>query len=151
DREGTQASSFFVYMRDLLSHFRSQYDYVLIDTRGGFDYTSAAPGALADAYVVVLEADEISVAQVFGLKSGVEDVAEKNGVEPSLGGFIVNKATFAGDSGESAVFANSLTSLYGGSYFGTIPLDAEAVRAYQVRDLPIVLRPDSDFAFNSFS
>ena len=142
------ALQYYEYLKTLLAYFRKQYDYILIDTRGGYDFTSAAPAILSDGYVVVLEADQISVQQVFGLKVGIEEWAQRHGAEASLTGFVVNKATYSGDN---RLFTDSLINLYGGSHYGTIPLDVEAVRAYQVREIPTELRPDSEFAFHSYA
>jgi cellulose biosynthesis protein BcsQ len=140
-------SNYFKCLDDLLKHFRTNYDYILVDTRGGYDFTSAAPALLCDEYVVVLEADQISVAQVYGLKEGIESWGRRYEVRPALSGFIINKATF---TLETRSFPDTLFNLYGGAHFGTIPLDSEAVRAYQIRDIPTDSRPDSDFAFHSY-
>src|SRR5262249_12586472 len=135
------------FMRNLCDRFRKEYDYTIIDTRGGYDSTSAVPALLADGYVVVLEADQISVEQVHGLKKNIEEWGVQHQALPALIGFIVKKATF---SVEEKSFPESLVSLYGGAHFGTIPLDREAVRAYQQRQIPTKLTPDCDFAYYSF-
>jgi cellulose biosynthesis protein BcsQ/outer membrane protein OmpA-like peptidoglycan-associated protein len=143
----TSSEEYFHFLKRVLDRFRLEYDYIIIDTRGGYDFTSAAPALLADGYVVVLEADQISVLQVFGLKARIEELGERYEIRPALSGFIVNKAAF---SLEDRSFSDTLIQLYGGAHFGTIPLDIEAVRAYQVRRIPLDMRPDSDFAQHAF-
>jgi cellulose biosynthesis protein BcsQ len=145
--EESSGSRYFRCLEDLIDRFRRSYDYILIDTRGGYDFTSAAPAMLADGYAIVLEADQISVAQVFGLKAGIEDWGRRYDVRPALSGFFINKATF---TLETRSFPDTLVNLYGGAHFGTIPLDYEAVRAYQIRDIPMDIRPDSDYSYHGY-
>jgi MinD-like ATPase involved in chromosome partitioning or flagellar assembly len=140
------AREYFEYLKDVIAHFRQSYDYILIDTRGGYDFTSAAPALLSDEYVVVLEADQVSVNQVYGLKKRIEQWSEPYLMRPALGGFIVNKAALSVDY---KPFGDALINIYGGVHYGTIPLDYEAVRAYQSRDIPMDSRPDCDFAYFS--
>ena len=144
----TSAAGYFGFLQPLLERFRKEYEYIFIDTRGGYDFTSAAPALLADGYVIVLEADQISVQQVFGLKGRIEELGERHSIRPALSGFVVNKAIHSIDDRS---FPDTLVNLYGGAYFGSIPLDREAVRAYQARQIPTDVRPDSDFAYHSYN
>lgn len=59
----------------LLSHFREEYDYIIIDTRGGYDFTSAVPALLSDTYVIVLEPDRVSLEQIQGFEKATVEFA----------------------------------------------------------------------------
>src|SRR5262249_27549662 len=61
--------------RELCDVFRQQYDYVIIDSRGGYDFSSAIPSVIADRYVIVLEADKVSVDQVQGFQKAILEFA----------------------------------------------------------------------------
>ena len=105
-----------------------KYDYVILDTRGGFDYTSAIPALLADYHVVVLEADEISVQQVNGLTAKLDEYAVQLEVGKKPRGFLVNKALY---SPSDKFIVTNVARTYGGHPIGTIPIDRLAIQAYQ--------------------
>jgi MinD-like ATPase involved in chromosome partitioning or flagellar assembly len=128
---------------DVLSR---KYDYVILDTRGGFDYTSAVPALLADYHVVVLEADEISVQQVNGLKTKLDEYAVQLEVGKKPRGFLVNKALY---SPTDKLFVENVARTYGGNPIGTIPIDRLAIKAYQKKNFAIGASPESDFAHYS--
>lgn len=123
-----------------------KYDYVILDTRGGFDYTSAVPALLADYHIVVLEADEISVQQVNGLKTKLDEYAVQLEVGKKPRGFLVNKALY---SPNDKLFVANVARTYGGQPIGTIPIDRLAIQAYQRKNFAIRASPGSDFAFYS--
>lgn len=136
------------YLSKLCERFRREYDYVILDTRGGFDFTSAVPAAVADKYIITLEADKISVEQVGGLIKQVGDFIESAASEQQktsavLGGFIVNKALFSVDE---RVFPEGLARLYDAPTFGVIPSDRNTIRAYQKKDIPLERYPAADFS-----
>ena len=81
------------FIEELFESLRRRYEYVVVDTRGGVDFTSGIPAQLADGYVVVIEADQLSFDQAGGL---IKTLAEQGrGGRGSLKGFIVNKALFS--------------------------------------------------------
>jgi MinD-like ATPase involved in chromosome partitioning or flagellar assembly len=143
---------YFNYLNRLCERFRKEYDYIIIDTRGGYDFTSAAPATIADGYVIVLEADRVSVEQVSGFKKKMDDYASSlDEVYPQkrqsfLKGFIVNKALFSVDD---LVFPDALAREYDSKTFGVIPVDKEVIRAYQKKNVPYEKFPDSDFSYYS--
>jgi cellulose biosynthesis protein BcsQ len=141
-------SRYLALLRALCERLRREFDYVIIDTRGGYDYSSKIPAVLADGYVVVIEADPISVQQVHGLKSRIDEFGEAVHIRPNHMGYIINKALFSPQEG--SLFSTSLASLYGGKVFGTIPADRNAIGAYQTRDIPYQKYAGSDFAYYGF-
>jgi cellulose biosynthesis protein BcsQ len=137
-------SRYFKLLKSITDKYRKTYDFIVIDTRGGYDYSSKIPAVLADGYIVVMEADPNSVTQVFGLKSNVDDFGKQHAIQPHLMGFIVNKALFSEHQG--AAFSSALSALYGGKVFGIIPADRRAILAYQGRKVPRSSHPGSDFS-----
>lgn len=140
DRVSVYAS----FLDQLCERFRKEYDYIIIDTRGGYDYSSAIPASLSDGYIMVLEADMISVEQVEGFMKAIQSFSESQSRNVGLSGFIVNKALFPIDD---KVFSEELARRFHGKTFGTIPFDRFAPKAYQIKAIPLALYPDSDFSY----
>ena len=95
-------------MTNLLARFRQEYDYIIVDTRGGFDFTSAVPALLADTYIMVLEPDKVSLAQIEGFEKSISEFAADYKINIPPRGFIVNKASF---DPRDELFVGQLTSL----------------------------------------
>jgi len=131
-------------LKRLLAHFRTEYDYIIIDTRGGYDFTSAVPALLSDTYVIVLEPDRVSLEQIQGFDKATKEFADNQKLRIPLRGFVVNKAAF--DPNESR-FVEELTRTYGIKTYGVIPADLNCIRAYEETESPILRFPYSDFAF----
>jgi hypothetical protein len=138
---------YFSYLQSLCDVMRNSFDYIVIDTRGGFDTTSVVPAIVSDSYCIVLEADEISVQQVYGLKTKIDEYAQRLKGPNRLKGFIVNKALYApSDKG----FVSNVARIYGGQALGTVPADKLAIKAYQKKHLALDVAPESDFAYYAF-
>jgi cellulose biosynthesis protein BcsQ len=138
---------YFSFLSQLCERLRREYDHVIIDTRGGYDFTSAIPAAISDGYVIVLEADMLSLDQVSGLQRGIKEFSSARKLRPSLRGFIVNKAIFSIDD---KVFPEHLARSYEAKTFGVIPADREAIRAYQKKQIPADMFPECDFSYYGF-
>jgi cellulose biosynthesis protein BcsQ len=136
---------YFNLLKKLCEDLRKDYDYIIIDTRGGYDYSSKIPAILADGYVIVIEADPISVQQVNGLKTNVDAFAKTVNITPNHRGFIINKALYDPLKGEQ--LSIGLTSFYGGKVFGVIPADRNVISAYQDSDIPFERDLGSDFSY----
>jgi cellulose biosynthesis protein BcsQ len=133
--------------RELCEVLRQQYDYTIIDSRGGYDFSSAIPAVIADRYVLVLEADKVSVDQVQGFQTAISEFASSNKISAKFSGFIVNKVTFPP---ENTTFSEGLRGLFGARTIGVIPADHDCIRAYQMKEIPNEKYPFSDFAYYGF-
>lgn len=148
----TTPEQYFLFLQELCERLRREFDYVIIDTRGGYDFTSAAPAAVADGYVLVLEADKVSIEQVGAFKKKVDEFAEslsrheQQRIIASLKGFIINKALFSADE---EVFPEALARLYESKTFGVVPADNDVIRSYQRKNIPLEKYPASDFSYYS--
>jgi|GEM_PF-2167271 len=144
---GVSIDNYLERFRELCDVFRQQYDYVIIDTRGGYDFSSAIPAIIADRYVIVLEADKVSVDQVQGFQKAISEFASKHRVNAKFSGFIVNKVTFPPGN---TTFSEGLKGLFGGRTIGVIPADYDCIRAYQMKEIPNEKYLFSDFAYYAF-
>jgi flagellar biosynthesis protein FlhG len=91
--EPLEGSAYRAFFSGLVEHLRKNYDYVVIDTRGGIDGSSVVPAIESDGFVVVMEADQLSLGQVHGLLTKINQYSHaKSG---GLRGFIVNKGVFS--------------------------------------------------------
>ena len=70
-----------------------QYDYILVDSRGGFAFESTDVAAAADSFVIVTEATNTNFYQDRNLVDRINAAAEQMKTRPLLRGIIVNKAT----------------------------------------------------------
>lgn len=137
-------------LRKLYEQLRSsgKYDYVIVDTRGGFAFESADACALADSFVVVTEADYTSFYQDRNLVRRINDTASKFKKKSFLRGIIVNKAT----EGEEKSFRFDLTREFDNLSFEdtyVVPLDLEAMAAYRTQQIPYQHSPASHFCYAS--
>lgn len=144
---GVSIDKYLQRFRELCDVFRQQYDYAIIDTRGGYDFSSAIPAVIADRYVLVLEADKVSVNQVQGFQKAISEFASSNKLSAKFSGFIVNKVTF---SPENTTFSEGLSGLFGAPTIGVIPADYDCIRAYQMKEIPNEKYLFSDFAYYAF-
>ncbi len=121
-----------------------RFDYVLIDTRGGFAFESTDICALADSFIVVTEPDYTSFYQDRNLIQWVNRGAEAMDTQPLLRAIIVNKAT----NGEESSFRLELQREFPVKFNEThvIPLDVNAITAYRHQLIPYAVNPGSDFA-----
>jgi cellulose biosynthesis protein BcsQ len=152
DAAPASPSLYYHYLKALCDRFRKEYDYVIIDTRGGYDFTSAAPATIADGFITVIEADKISVEQVRGFLTKIDEFAdsldqlETEKIRAVHRGFIINKAIHSVDD---RAFPEELFRLYEAKTFGVIPSDRSAIRAYQIKEIPAERSPDADFSYFS--
>jgi MinD-like ATPase involved in chromosome partitioning or flagellar assembly len=149
---------------DMFSIVRQQklWDYVLIDTRGGFGFSTTDICALADSFFIVTEPDFTSFYQDKNLVVRITAAAAEMSRKPLLRGVIVNKATESAQEVESgfgvhslnldrveASFRNVLVDELSIRYADTypVPLDINAVNAYKSQRLPYLAYPSSVFSY----
>lgn len=135
----------------LFNKFRKddQYDYVLVDTRGGFSFESTDICALADSFLIVTEADVTSFYQDRNLVKHIHGAARELNTTPLLRAIFVNKAT----EGEEESFRLLLEREFPIKFSQThpIPLDVEVMKAYKTQKIPYLAAPASLFCFATLS
>lgn len=145
-------------IHDLFDQLRhsGKYDYVLVDTRGGFAFESADICALADSFIVVTEPDVTSYYQDRNLVSRINDASRAIGSKALLRAMIVNKAVDVTpqqgvpflDTLEVS-FRRSLVDTFKIGYKDTypIPVSLDVLMAYKVQRMPYIANPESPFCF----
>jgi len=140
----------------------SDYDYVVIDTRGGFAFESTDVCAMADSFIVVTEADFTSFYQDRNLCKRIGAAADQLGTQAVLRSIIVNKATEGLPADGNINLANLEISfrLQLEKEFGEVaklanthpvPVDIEALKAYKTQRIPYLEAPAFPFAFATLS
>lgn len=153
DRETFQAAA-----QSLFDAIRrsGEYDYVLVDTRGGFSFESTDLCALADSFLGVIEADLTSFYQTRNLVRRIDEAAGTLGTKSVLRGFLVNKAVdgmpASGDLDLSKVevsFRNALTREFPIKFSDThpVPADLEVLQSYKLQMAPFLKAPASYFTY----
>lgn len=146
-------------VRELFDALRrsGEYDYVIVDTRGGFSFESTDLCGLADSFLVVIEADPTSFYQTRNLVQHIDEAAGESGSSSVLRGFLVNKAvdglSEGGDLDLSRVessFRNALTRefpivKYSDTY--PIPADLQVLQSYKAQMVPFLGSPASLFTY----
>jgi flagellar biosynthesis protein FlhG len=121
------------------------YDFVLVDTRGGFSFPTADACALADSFIVVMEADYTSFYQQRSLISAIDESAKQLKTSPLLRSILLNKCVDGDEPLFRSKVAETLRLSTGEIY--TLPLDPDAARAYREQDLPFLTHPGSAYSF----
>src|SRR5262249_4660987 len=136
------------------------YDYVIVDTRGGFAFESTDVCALADGLIVVTEPDFTSFYQDRNLIRRISAASEEIGSKTLLRAIIVNKATETEHKGDEidlrkmeASFRLELAKEFPLRFEDThpIPVDVEALKAYKTQRIPYRAAPASLFSFATLS
>jgi len=124
-----------------------EYDYVLVDSRGGFSFESTDVAAAGDSFVVVTEATFTNFYQDRNLVDRISEAAEAMGRQAVLRGIIINKSTEPGE----ASYRNELVREFGIGFEDTYPvsIDLEALRAYKQQQSVFREAPASVFAYDA--
>ncbi|CAN5699766.1 hypothetical protein BH10ACI4_BH10ACI4_30940 [soil metagenome] len=150
--------TFRASIQDLFTRLRNsgQYDYILVDTRGGFAFESADICALANSFIVVTEPDVTSFYQDRNLVASIAAAATQLESPSLLRAIIVNKAVdvlpHPGSSYLDTLevsFRNELVREFGVKYKETypVPVAIEVLMAYKVQKIPYLSNPDSAFCY----
>jgi len=146
-------------VRELFDALRraGEYDYVIVDTRGGFSFESTDLSGLADSFIVVVEADPTSFYQTRNLVQRIDEAAGESESKSVLRGFLVNKAvdglSEAGGLDLSRVewpFRNALIQQFEKLKFSDtypIPADLQVLQSYKDQMIPFLGSPASLFTY----
>ena len=106
------------------------YDFVLLDTRGGTDHTSIGAAQAAESFIIVTEADKPSW-DMGGLF--VKTIQEEDSKQETYrAGFIINKNVLP-----SSAIEDFLRRQWECPHLATIPLDENAIRCFQEDKVPV--------------
>jgi MinD-like ATPase involved in chromosome partitioning or flagellar assembly len=126
---------------------RAEYDYVLVDSRGGFSFESTDIAAAADSFIVVTEATYTNFYQDRNLVDRISKAAEEMRRKLVMRAIIVNKST---DPPELS-YRNELVREFGVAFDDTyaVSIDFDALRAYKEQKAIYRTAPASQFAYDS--
>jgi MinD-like ATPase involved in chromosome partitioning or flagellar assembly len=124
-----------------------KYDYVLVDSRGGFSFESTDVAAAGDSFIVVTEATYTNFYQDRNLVDRISQAAGEMSTQSVLRAIVVNKST---DPPETS-FRNELVREFGVRFEDVFPvsLDVEAMRVYKMQKAVYREAPASRFAYDS--
>jgi len=133
------------------------FDYVIVDTRGGFEGLSIVPAVYSDSFIVVTEADFTSLNQLSKLLTNIDLMSTQRNsspvtqykTSPLVRGALVNKAINDEETNFRLALFTSFGIEQGQSW--AIPLDTNAIRAYKRRLIPYVSSPDTPFSGHSLA
>ncbi len=110
------------------------YDYVLVDTRGGFGFETTDVCALADGFLLVTDPDPACLFQDRNLMHRVSAARVALAQRGELRGIIVNAAS----DGDEAVCRRELALEFGVAFDHThaVPLDLEARKTHRAQQIP---------------
>jgi MinD-like ATPase involved in chromosome partitioning or flagellar assembly len=142
----------------LFSNIRAadQFDYVIIDTRGGFSFESTDVCALADSFILVTDADITSFYQNRNLVKRISSASLEIPSKTLLRSIIVNRATEGfntpGPINLDQVeysFRVQLEREFPVKVKDThpVPADIEVLLAYKTQRMPYLAAPASLFSF----
>ena len=136
-------------VQELFEMLRVQrlYDYVLVDSRGGFAFESTDVTAAADSFVIVTEATNTNFYQDRNLVDRINAAAEQMKTRPLLRGIIVNKAT----EPPEISYRQELVREFQVRLEDTFPVAWDVVAAAVYKTQKIIYReaPASRFAYDS--
>jgi septum site-determining protein MinD len=118
--------------RCLQSSAYSNFDYILLDTRGGTDVTSVGGALVAGSFILVTEADKTSWDVGSVLLNTVSEQSHKTGIPSEMLGFIINKNVLPPEA-----IVTFLRQRWSAPNLATIPLDGDAIRCYQEDKIPV--------------
>jgi MinD-like ATPase involved in chromosome partitioning or flagellar assembly len=122
----------------------NQYDYVIVDTRGGFAFESTDICALADSFLVVTEPDYTSFYQDRNLVTRINKTSENLSSKPLLRAIIVNKATNSDEKEFRLALQKEFPIKFSDTF--AVPLDINALIPYRKQQVPYVAAPGSEFS-----
>ena len=140
-------------------HQDGSYDYVIVDTRGGFDYATALVAQHIDSLILVTEPDQSSLNQSSRLAESILYARRTQEKSALFKGLIVNKSTHRIRSEEKTWiedaeldFRTSFERHVGLPYKShfVLPLDSSVVVCYRDSLVPALHSPGSIFSLSLF-
>jgi MinD-like ATPase involved in chromosome partitioning or flagellar assembly len=117
------------------------FDFILFDTRGGTDLTSITTCVAAGAFIIVTEADKTSWDLGEILIDSISNTSTELQKDCLPLGYILNKNVLPSEAIEAF-----LRRRWGLAHLTTLPLDEEAIRAFQTDEIPVISAPSSRFS-----
>ena len=111
------------YYEELMSRFRREYDFILIDSRGGADTRASVAAVVADSVVIVTEPGEVAGKQDLSFVQTLHSLAQAVNREVGDVSVVYNRVL---DSERHRVGRDSVLSV-----IGRLPISQNVVEAYR--------------------
>lgn len=125
------------YYEALIERFKYEYDYILIDSRGGADTRAAAAAVIADSIVIVTEPGEVAGKQDLAFVRSLRELSQSLGRPMSKVSFIYNRVI----DGERSR-ARPVEDL---PVLGQLPISQQVVQSYRDTELIFEAHPLDPF------
>jgi len=125
------------YYETLIERFKYEYDYILIDSRGGADTRAAAAAVIADSIVIVTEPGEVAGKQDLSFVRSLRELSTSLGRPMSKVAFIYNRVI----DGERA----RATPKEDLPVIGRLPISQQVVQCYRNTELIFESHPMDPF------
>lgn len=128
DSRFNNVSQFTERFKEILETVKEKYsfDFVIIDTRGGIDFTSIGSALVAGAYIVVTETGKTSWEMGEKLIQTIKETKASVPSDSKCMGFIINKNTLP-----SAEIEKFLQKKWDIPFLTTIPFDNQVVQFFE--------------------
>lgn len=128
-KENGESDFFYDYFEQFITKIKEEkeYDYIIVDCRGGIDDESLTVCKSSDEIIIVAETDTTS----FQATQYLVDTLYDNGVSDKLTGFFVNKVF----DDPSILIRNGVVS-FKTRCLSSIPFDLDAIKSFIVGEVP---------------
>lgn len=127
----------------LLKRFRTEYDYILIDSRGGADTRASVAAAVADAVVIVTEPGDVASKQDASFIRSLSALSDNLGRDVTDVSVIYNRV-LESDRKDIAPVA-------GLDVLGYLPISEHVVQSYRKTELIFESKPMDPFCIEAVS
>ncbi len=129
------------YYEELMTRFRREYDFILIDSRGGADTRASVAAVVADAVVIVTEPGEVASKQDLSFVQSLQSLARAVGREVGDVSVIYNRVL---DSERDRPGRDSMLKV-----IGKLPISQNVVEAYRNTQLIFESKPLDPFCIEA--
>jgi cellulose biosynthesis protein BcsQ len=141
--EGFMDRNLLPYYESLMARFRREYDYIIIDSRGGADTRASVAAVVADSIVIVTEPGEVAGKQDMSFVQSLRTLAQQIG--RSVGGvsIIYNRVLGSERDQRREKRPSDLTVI------GRLPISETVVQCYRNTELVFERKPLDPFCIEA--
>jgi cellulose biosynthesis protein BcsQ len=141
--EGFMDRNLLPYYESLMGRFRKEYDYIIIDSRGGADTRASVAAVVADSIVIVTEPGEVAGKQDLSFVHSLRTLSQQIG--RSVGGvsIIYNRVLGSERDQRKEKRPSDLTVI------GRLPISETVVQCYRNTELVFERKPLDPFCIEA--
>jgi cellulose biosynthesis protein BcsQ len=131
------------YYEAMMERFRGEYDYILIDSRGGADTRASVAAVVADSIVIVTEPGDVAGKQDMSFVHSLRGLAEQIGHHVGGVSVIYNRVLGTDRNPSRDVRASELAVI------GRLPISETVVQCYRNTELVFERKPLDPFCIEA--